>query len=478
MASEFMSFEDWKKTVELGNINPSQKELKALYANAKDTFEKETDLKALYAKHILKGAAQVRTIPEINRLIRETMGNDALGDEAERTRQSKRRERGRDIPNVVGDYFPDCAGAGGAGGAPEACGWPIIDSDGDGNDCLIHSFLTATCPNFRRLALHHKRQFARSFRVDFLPKFPEIQRHFDTVDDRGITGRERFMEERFLGDEDLQVIRRIFNVNIVVFQGQRKVGRVVNPAMVTSMIENPEDFKVYFIFNNGTNHFESIKPGDVYFLPIDAATVSIEPFIRQAGNETKPHCDYEIGETVTYQGKRYTISSRKWGDADKNGIVRCITLELLGEDGQHLPNVPVSKLPKKRAHNNAALAAGPGPNTTRRLKPNNTAAQKRPHNDDFVERMADKFKIKDREYIKSLFTKGGQKTAAQVEDILNRGLVVYLTKTFSLDTETAEQIAEASEYTLDTAVAMARATQEGGTQRRKRLRFTRKASKA
>jgi len=385
MASKFPSLAEWKKGLELGNIELTHAELKALYENAKAKHTEEFSLEGLYAKHLLKAVVPVRTIPGLNRLIRETLGDAALGDEAERTQQSMYRGK----PKVVGNYFPDCAGAGGAGagGRPEACAWPIMDSDGDGNDCLIHSFLTATCPNFRRLALHHKRQFARSFRVDFLPKFPEIQRHFDTVDDRGITGRERFMEERFLGDEDLQVIRRMFNVNIVVFQGQRKVGRVVNPAMVTSMIENPDDFKVYFIFNNGTNHFESIKPGDVYFLPIDAATVSIEPFIRQEANETKPRCDYEEGETVTYRGKRYTVLSRGWGDAGRNGIVRCKTLELLGEDGDHLPSVPVSELPRKRPHNNAA---GPGPNTTRRNikpstgpiigKPINVTTLKRPHN--------------------------------------------------------------------------------------------------
>ena len=374
MASKFPSLAEWKKGLELGNIELTQAELKALYANAKAKHTEEFSLEGLYAKQLLKAVVPVRTIPGLNRLIRETLGDAALGDEAERTWQSTRRERGRDIPKLVGDYFPDCAGGAGAGGRPEACAWPIMNSDGDGNDCLIHSFLTATCPNFRRLALHHKRQFARSFRVDFLPKFPEIQQHFDTVDTEGVTGRERFMEERFLGDEDLQIIRRMFNVNIVVFQGQRKVGRVVNPAMVTSMIENPEDFKVYFIFNNGTNHFESIKPGDVYFLPIDAAAVSIEPFIRQAANETKPRCDYEEGETITYKGKRYTVLSRKWGDANKSGIVRCETLELLGEDGEYLPSVPVSELPRKRPHNNAAaltaMVAGPGPEY----------GVKRPHN--------------------------------------------------------------------------------------------------
>jgi hypothetical protein len=380
MSGEFPSPRDWfaslnKNVQQLLREGPKG-EIDALYKNAKQQYKADQAQAALHSSQILAriNPDDVRNITALNEIIPITLEGQVGGPEteAQRTTQSMDRQRGKDIPKIVGRIFPEQCRGGAAGSSP-ACDWPVIESSGDSNDCLIHSFLTATCPNFRRLRRPQKEQFAHSFRVDLLPKYPEIQAYIEgsTPDNAGRTAHDRLFGEFFLGDEDLQAICRVFRVNVVIVQGARRVGRHTDPAMMISFIEY-DDERVFFIYNNGTNHFESIRPSRSYYLTQAEAQVAIAPFSAQTGEETKPQCDYTVGDEVEYRGKKYRVTGTVYGNSNANGVIRCRAVKLDLLDGAAEITVPVTDLAKNTAHVRAsgeAMAAGPGPE---HLRPNTT----------------------------------------------------------------------------------------------------------
>lgn len=334
--------------------------------------------------------AAVRNITALNELIPVVLPRRVGGPDTEDERTTPSGS------GTIGDIFPaQCGGAGGAGGTPLGCDWQIMESDGNGNDCLIHSFLTVTCPNFRRLELADKRAFARSFRVELIPKYPEAAAHFAKVDEFGLTGGQRFTEKnprtrdlRFLGDEDVEFIKELFRVNVILFQGRRVVGRgkqrIDNPASVSELLGNPANPNTYYIYNNGINHFEGVKPNDTYHTDTKAARDNIRnTFSAYKEKGEGPKGEYKFGNSITHDGKKYVVVDRRFGNigtgtpaiVEVKAVPEEAYRELEGVFGNAIENafsgaytgpkpITIDILPKNTKHvraSVAAMAAGPGP---------------------------------------------------------------------------------------------------------------------
>lgn len=111
----------------------------------------------------------------------QVIGHDINAVNAYIRRRYKLEAGARDITRnegVVGDLFtvpfngrPGICAVRGGGGAsvPPFCSWVRKHALGASNDCLIHSFLTVTCPNFRALDTPQKLEFADEFRRQLLP---------------------------------------------------------------------------------------------------------------------------------------------------------------------------------------------------------------------------------------------------------------------------------------------------------------------
>ncbi len=185
--------------------------------------------------------------------------------------------------------------------------YDLIHSEGSNSDCLIHSFLTATCPNFRRLTSiwmyrragqdpkenpQDKNIFATWFRHYVLPSFPLYQREFDnTIPDVGAAGGRTkgeeaqlriFTPEVFLSDRDLGLLCETYHVNFLSFEG-------VGGRQVVRLLEvNPADNHVYMVSNKRGAHFESVRTTEPhsYSLPLLRARqivlVVLEPIITDA----------------------------------------------------------------------------------------------------------------------------------------------------------------------------------------------------
>jgi hypothetical protein len=332
----------------------------------------------------------VRNITALNELIPIVLPRRVGGPDTEDERTTPSGS------GTIGDIFTEqCGGAGGAGGTPLGCDWQIMESDGNGNDCLIHSFLTVTCPNFRRLELDDKRAFARSFRVELIPKYPEAAAHFAKVDEFGLTGEQRFTEKnprtrdlRFLGDEDVEFLKELFRVNVILFQGRRVVGRgkhrIDNPASVSELLGNPANPNTYYIYNNGINHFEGVKPNDTYHTDTKAARDNIRnTFSAYKEKGEGPKGEYKFGNSITHDGKKYVVVDRRFGNigtgtpaiVEVKAVPEEAYRELEGVFGDAIENafsgaytgpkpITIDILPKNTKHvraSAAAMAAGPGP---------------------------------------------------------------------------------------------------------------------
>lgn len=158
--------------------------------------------------------------------------------------------------------------------------YQIMFSSGTNSDCLIHTFLTATCPAFRRLAQADKNAFATWVRLYVLPASPVLQRKFaDESPDEGELGGKTVGEEarlrfftagEFLADIDIGQIAMIYAVNILTFEKQGGQ-QTVRLSIGTSAALQPNT-PVYMFMNASGVHFESVRTAEgSYTIPLSLA---------------------------------------------------------------------------------------------------------------------------------------------------------------------------------------------------------------
>lgn len=173
--------------------------------------------------------------------------------------------------------------------------YQIMFSSGNNSDCLIHTFLTATCPAFRRLAQADKNAFATWVRLYVLPASPVLQRKFadDSPDDGELGGKTVGEEARlrfftageFLADIDIGQIAMIYQVNILTFEKQ--AGQQTVRLSIGSSAALQPNTPVYMFMNASGAHFESVRTDTgSYTIPLslayDILTIITEDTVKEA----------------------------------------------------------------------------------------------------------------------------------------------------------------------------------------------------
>jgi hypothetical protein len=159
--------------------------------------------------------------------------------------------------------------------------WKVIFSSGNNLDCLFHSFLTATCANFRRLAQEDKKEFANFFRRNVFLELPVVKAYKPDGDEqKGIFEemKRRIRSRDFLQDPEIYFLAAQFKFRIFSARSDRYIGntfqKIYGDALRTTLgldkiIHNGENSRdrwpTICIFTNGA-HYESIRVSDRYEL--------------------------------------------------------------------------------------------------------------------------------------------------------------------------------------------------------------------
>lgn len=184
---------------------------------------------------------------------------------------------------LVGDLFQInqgragiCAvgGGGGAAAVQPFCAWMRKQALGRSNDCLIHSFLTVTCENFRKLTVDQKIGFADQFRRVLLPILIDMPlesrapANLGKLRPRGkpelladykkeAVGRDK-LSDAFLG-----ILCESYGVRCLLIQTEHVDKQVVNfrdkfIVQPPAAYDNGFGSNAYVIVNNVGAHFEGV----------------------------------------------------------------------------------------------------------------------------------------------------------------------------------------------------------------------------
>lgn len=233
------------------------------------------------------------TLAGIDTKLKQLAMSKDLGSEEENTPRK----------GSISDILPaSCKGA--MGEKARVCAWNRMESSGDNNDCLIHSFLTATCPTFRRYPKKHKNSIARTFRTKVVPLLPEVQTHKEKS-----AILELLDSERFLTDREIGILAATY-CNFLVFEP--KIGPNPEKAILYENKKTPKG-PVYIISNRGNLHFESVKTEKgSYSIERPEADRIVEMFTGGKLKETERQCAYKTGDSITYKSVPYRILEFKW----------------------------------------------------------------------------------------------------------------------------------------------------------------------
>jgi hypothetical protein len=175
-----------------------------------------------------------------------------------------------------------------------AADWDIMDSSANNNDCLIHSILTATCSNFRKLKKADKDEFANFFRRTIFLTLPVVlcyQEHeaghiFQEVVDR-------IKSSSFLEDIELFLLAAQFKFRVLgaskyedtnQFQYVNAIGiRGTIPSECCA--EDDSQWPIICLYTNDA-HFESVRVGGQdYELTEDQVNTAIESLERNTNGK-------------------------------------------------------------------------------------------------------------------------------------------------------------------------------------------------
>jgi len=179
-----------------------------------------------------------------------------------------------------------------------------MESSARNYDCLIHSFLTATSDNFRRLPQEQKDVFANHFRRVALPALPMIRCFVANDHVREINDRERspthgqqrqrveMMIERilaprgFLHETELHLLAAQFRVNILAATRETHLFQPITRDALqvlygdTGCMEGLPAFRRTVCIYTSGGHFESVRKAEGY--DFTAEELELFPEISQA----------------------------------------------------------------------------------------------------------------------------------------------------------------------------------------------------
>jgi hypothetical protein len=195
------------------------------------------------------------------------------------------------IERSVGDIITDVCRENTA----DFCRWNCMFSSGNNSDCAVHSFLTATCPSFRKISQDHRNRFARAFRIHLYPDFAATRRTLASTDTDGISttgelARIRiFTPGAFLAESDIINMFNSYKLNLLLinsgYEGEQGDINVRNPTIAVYDPKFPGE--AYIVINSSNVHYESVKPGEKYTIP-NAMAVNVSRRINTGGLAFNP----------------------------------------------------------------------------------------------------------------------------------------------------------------------------------------------
>jgi len=204
-------------------------------------------------KHDEKLLENIETIHDVNEIILRMY--DLAADESKTTRVLRKLKGFGEIAND----------------------WDVIYSSGNNLDCLIHSILTATCSNFRRLEQDDKNEFANFFRRKIFLNLPVVK-CYEVVEEGPIFKElsNRIKGRDFLEDTELFLLAAQFQIRILsASSGRAAIGNqfyLVDGRAIKGILpeaccnwENDNDWPIICIYTNMA-HFESVKVANTYYL--------------------------------------------------------------------------------------------------------------------------------------------------------------------------------------------------------------------
>ena len=138
------------------------------------------------------------------------------------------------------------------------------------HDCLMHSFLTSTCENFRRLNQHFKDEFANFFRRTVFLSLPVVQCFMRYNPVEGKKMEKRILSTDFLHEYELYLLVAQFRVNILAAQGEddvnlfQRVNRDALHLRLPGECIPQENFRTTIAIYTSGAHFESLRDAEGY----------------------------------------------------------------------------------------------------------------------------------------------------------------------------------------------------------------------
>jgi len=145
-----------------------------------------------------------------------------------------------------------------------------MNASQNNHDCLMHSFLTSTCENFRRLNQDFKDEFANFFRRTVFLTLPVVQCFMRYNPVEGKEMEKRILSTDFLREYELNLLAAQFRVNILAAQGEDNVN-LFQPVNRDALEFNlpvecipHENFMTTIAIYTSGAHFESLRDAEGY----------------------------------------------------------------------------------------------------------------------------------------------------------------------------------------------------------------------
>jgi hypothetical protein len=165
-----------------------------------------------------------------------------------------------------------------------------MKSSGRNFDCFIHSFLTATCDNFRRIAEPSKNEFANFFRRTVFLTLPTVRCFMEQEPGLGREMRQRIQAPGgvMLEEIELRLLAAQFKVNILAATGESKRFQPINAEALRAILPpaccdwpaEQERFRTTVSIYTSGGHFEALRDDDGYRF----SERKIGDFIRRSEN--------------------------------------------------------------------------------------------------------------------------------------------------------------------------------------------------
>ena len=229
---------------------------------------------------------------------------------------------------VLEDYFERLSGG------------KLMDALGTNNDCLIHSFLTCVCPEFRRYLANIRSKIASFFRRFIMTQIPDAD-------------NPRLSSSSMLETTELTLLCKKFNVPfIIVKRGMYPVDRhmeIVPDDSNEDFWRNRADEETYYVIHGSGAHFTPVAWNNTY--EIHNKRRDLDVIIRTIGQAVDDDRDVdEVRKQITEEAilkklnefdKEYIQGIRKQirnapTDQEKSEIINENIEGLGGELGKYI----------------------------------------------------------------------------------------------------------------------------------------------